>query len=281
MHSSPQQPKRRSSTMRDRREYVRVSVDLPTHPKLVPLDDPAACWLYVTSICYSGENYTDGECLPSLMERLAGVDRGLGESLIEAGVWHIEGHDCDRCAQPKRGHVIVHDYLMHNRSASEAERARDQARKGAAARWDADSNADSNAHSIADSNAVTNAEGEGEGEVDKPTPTELVRAPRKARRAHPIRPNWLPDEQAITWAREQGYTDAWCRAQTEQFRDYYTATGKAMKDWTAAWRNWLRKSAQFQSDKGGANKGSTTDMRVAGGLALADKFRQMDEGGAA
>jgi hypothetical protein len=46
---------------KDRREYVSVSIDLPMHPKLAALDDPVAGWAYVTSLCYCGQNLTDGE----------------------------------------------------------------------------------------------------------------------------------------------------------------------------------------------------------------------------
>lgn len=34
--------------------------------------------------------------------------------------------------------------------------------------------------------------------------------------------------------------------QTELFVDYYIANGKTMKDWAAAWRNWMRKAAEYQ-----------------------------------
>lgn len=34
--------------------------------------------------------------------------------------------------------------------------------------------------------------------------------------------------------------------QTELFMDYYIANGKTMKDWAAAWRNWMRKAAEYQ-----------------------------------
>lgn len=34
--------------------------------------------------------------------------------------------------------------------------------------------------------------------------------------------------------------------QTELFMDYYIGNGKTMKDWAAAWRNWMRKAAEYQ-----------------------------------
>jgi hypothetical protein len=123
----------------DRREYIRLSVDLPLHPKLVEIDEPAAGWLYVTGLCYAGQHLTDGEIPPAAVVRLAGVHKRLADRLVEVGLWHRPGHDCPGCPQPRRGHVIVHDYLEHQRSAGEAKALRDARReagsKGAAKRW--------------------------------------------------------------------------------------------------------------------------------------------------
>jgi hypothetical protein len=32
---------------------------------------------------------------------------------------------------------------------------------------------------------------------------------------------------------------------TEEFCDYWRATGKRMVDWTATWRNWMRRTPDF------------------------------------
>lgn len=152
----------RDSVAPDRREYVRVSVDLPLHPKLATIDDPHASWLYVASLCYCGGNLTDGTFQLVVVARMAGVDKEIGKKLISVGMWHEQGHDCPKCPQPPDGALVVHDYLRHQRSRSDADRARAAGRTAAAARWDAKrmrSASDSQSGSHAEPNADRNADG--------------------------------------------------------------------------------------------------------------------------
>lgn len=129
----------RSEAPADPRQYVRVSVDLPLNPKLAAIDDPAAAWAYVVSLCYCGNSLTDGFFPIAAVVRLAGVDMANAMALVEQGLWHKTGHGCRRCPQPKTGQGVVHDYLRHQRSADEArdltEKRREAGRKGAERRW--------------------------------------------------------------------------------------------------------------------------------------------------
>ncbi|MDX3662379.1 hypothetical protein PV646_34175 [Streptomyces sp. ID05-26A] len=131
--------RQRAAAPEDSRNYVRVSVDLPLNPKLAELDDPAASWLYVVSLCYSGQSFTDGHFPVTIVTRLAGVDSAAAEKLVAQGLWHRPEHDCGRCEQPKHGYVVVHDYLRHQRSANEvndlSEKRREAGRRGAERRW--------------------------------------------------------------------------------------------------------------------------------------------------
>lgn len=95
----------------DYREFIRVAVDLPMNPKLAMIDEPAAGWAYVVSLCYCGQNLTDGSFpMPALL-RLAGVKTPIARLLIDGGLWHETGHHCERCPQPMKGMGVVHDYL--------------------------------------------------------------------------------------------------------------------------------------------------------------------------
>lgn len=129
----------RSEAPEDPRPYVRVSTDLPTNPKLDAIDNPAAGWAYVVSLCYCAQSLTDGHFPLRGVLRMANVDEAIAMALVEQGLWHLPDHDCDRCEQPKQGHVIVHDYLQHQRSADEVRdltsKRREAGRKGAASRW--------------------------------------------------------------------------------------------------------------------------------------------------
>jgi hypothetical protein len=138
----------------DYREFIRLSVDLPMNPKLAMIDDPAAGWAYVVSLCYCGQNLTDGSFPMGPLLRLAGVEGQVAKMLIVAGLWHETGHTCDRCPQPMAGMGVVHDYLVHQRSADEAKALRDArreaGRRGAASRWSGNGDGKSHGNSHAD-----------------------------------------------------------------------------------------------------------------------------------
>ncbi|MEV0214264.1 hypothetical protein [Micromonospora sp. NPDC050695] len=129
----------RSEAPADPRPYVRVSTDLPTHPKLEAIDNPSAGWAYVVSLCYSAQSFTDGHFPLKGVCRIANVEMAVATALAEQGLWHLPGHDCADCDQPKAGHAVVHDYLQHQRSAAEVheltEKRRAAGRKGAESRW--------------------------------------------------------------------------------------------------------------------------------------------------
>lgn len=183
---------------RDKREYVRIAVDLPSNPKLAALDDPAAGWAHVTAICYAGQHFTDGMFPVLTVVRIAGVPMSIVDKLSVAGVWHLPSHTCGVCPQPVVGHAFIHDYLEHQRSASEARRLREDRRRagelGAAARWDAEANG--NRHGTSQATPIANgiapamtngwqkdgntmAEGEGEKEQETKTSSTASRSKKK------------------------------------------------------------------------------------------------------
>lgn len=147
----------------DPRPYVRMSTDLPLNPKLAAIDDPAASWAYVVSICYAGQTLSDGHVPVVAVLRLAGVDKAVATALAEQELWHLPSHTCSRCPQPKPGHAYIHDYLQHQRSADEVRdltsKRREAGRKGAAKRWAASKNvaADLPGEAPAGSKPIANA----------------------------------------------------------------------------------------------------------------------------
>ena len=235
---------------RDRREYVRLTVNLPTHPKLLAIDDPSAAWLYVSGVCYSGEHLTDGHLPPAVVARIAGVDRKWVQALTDAGLWHAPGHDCPRCPEPRAGQVVVHDYLEHNRSADEAEAAKRSGRDAAAARWskpsDADRNADRNAEGIPDRNAGSNADRNAEpdatpnakakAEAKAEVPSLLTYVSRLAGSDARVGAS-LPAELIRSWQEIAGPEvdlEEQCRGYLARYAD------RPAKDERAAWLGWLR-----------------------------------------
>lgn len=129
----------RSEAPQDPRHYVRIAEEIWNNPKLDEIDDPAAGWAYVVSICISAASLSDGHFSPRTVARKANVEQHIVDSLVKQELWHLPGHDCDRCPQPKRGQAYVHDYLQHQRSRAEvldlhAKRSR-AGSLGAKARW--------------------------------------------------------------------------------------------------------------------------------------------------
>ena len=81
----------------------------------------------------------------------------------------------------------------------------------------------------------------------KPASDEPLIEPLKEpiRKATKIDSNFQLTQELVDW-----FIDAKLaidpNKETATFIDYYTANGKTMKDWAAAWRNWMRKAAEYQ-----------------------------------
>lgn len=106
--------------------------------------------------------------------------------------------------------------------------------------------------------------------------TRNLEPARTARRSQGSRlpDDWQPDDDLIAFVKRE-CPNVNGRIETENFRDYWHAkSGKdATKlDWKATYRKWMR-TAQQRTPKGRASPArSTTDERVRGHLALAERF---------
>lgn len=107
---------------RDPRKTVNITVDLPSNRKLKGAP-PATKWLGVVAVCWSAQNLSDGQIDPAVVCALAGVPIKHARDLIGRDMWHEKGHHCDGCPQPEfEGEVVIHDYLVHQTSASKIRR---------------------------------------------------------------------------------------------------------------------------------------------------------------
>lgn len=167
----------------DLREFVRISVDIYDHPKIVALDDPAAAWAYVVAVAYAGKNTTDGIVPLKVVARLAGVSMQKARKLVTVGLLHEHGHTCEKCPEIPKLQACVHDYLQHQRSKADADEQRrsaaERGRKGAAKRWQVNPSktrpeTDSNSHSP--SHGTSNGKYMAEVEEEE-RPTHLPDAP--------------------------------------------------------------------------------------------------------
>lgn len=236
-----------------------MSVDLPDNPKLAMIDNPAAGWTYVVSMCYCGRNLTDGSFPMAPLLRLAGVKRSVASMLVDAGLWHEAGHDCDRCPQPMAGTGVIHDYLRHQRSSGEVRELRDARReagkKGAASRWGSNGDGKSHSKSYGNSHAEAMAnvepdlwhpdgksmpEGEGEGEK------EQKKTPSSSRRKRPetqLPPSWIPTDSHRAYAAEHGVD---LDVQGQLFRAHADEKDRRAASWNGAFSRWLINAAEYQ-----------------------------------
>jgi len=92
---------------------------------------------------------------------------------------------------------------------------------------------------------------------DATTVADAPQAPKASRPAPKSRPTTIPDgfaptEAMLAWADAKPLAPAFVALETEKFREHFTATGKTMTDWAAAWRTWMLRSLDYAA-RGAAN----------------------------
>lgn len=125
--------------MADKRAYFKLDVGYLSNPKVSALLDehPRAILLHLECIAYSAQHLTDGLVPMRMAMRLACAEQCDLDLLLRCGLL-----ECVNETQ-----VLVHDYLEHQRSASETKTASEQGKRAAQARW---TNAGRNASSMPD-----------------------------------------------------------------------------------------------------------------------------------
>jgi len=96
------------------------------------------------------------------------------------------------------------------------------------------------------------------GQIDPSLPVNLPEEPSvepsvepsakegraKSARATALPDGWIPDREVIDAMKEK-FPNVDMATEHEKFTDHFRSTGKPMKDWNAAWRNWIRRSTNF------------------------------------
>lgn len=145
--------------MRDERTYVRVHDGIEDHPKVAPLSDKAFR-LLVTTWGWCSRHLTDGR-VPIAVWRQRGTAKARRE-LVAAEL--VELHD---------DHVVMHDYLDHQRSADEVEEKREAKRRagslGNHRRWHRDKSDPDCPHCIAELSQPRSQTGSRVRSVDNST----------------------------------------------------------------------------------------------------------------
>lgn len=208
-------------------EWGKVYGSLHSDPKWLGATKGAkALWITALSWCVD-HHKTDGRVPKELLWRLGGHPMEAA-CLVRQGLWDEVDHDG----------WVFHDWTDYQRTSAQVEAGSRAGKTAATARWsDADRNADRNADRmrIAMQSRVEKSREETTRSADAEAPT---------RRRKPERP--LPDDlEPNDGHREQARTAHVNLAyELARFRNYAQANDRRVRDWDAAFRNWLLKAAK-------------------------------------
>lgn len=256
----------RSEAPYDPRQYVRITTDIAMNPKLAVIDNPAAGWTYVCSITTSGGSFADGHFPVAAVLRLAGTDKDVAEALVEQGLWHLPGHGCDRCPQPKAGYAYIHDFLQHQRSKDEAmeltEKRREAGRAGARKRW-----ANTNAPEVT-GKPIANAEASADQPLWQDDDTSIASAMANGQHVP-----WQMDGKAIAEER-RGEKN---KVKSSRASPSDDATAKDFAEWWAVYPKRRAKIAAERAYRAALKKVTAERLLAAATSYRDDSARQRNE----
>jgi len=242
--------------------WVRFEDGFAEHPKMLAVG-PLGMALQVAAVCYANRALTDGFLPRAKVATLLDLEgladwHTLAKDLVEAGVWD----EAD-------GGWRIHDYLDYQPARDDVVGAREAtqqrrseaARHAARVRWDAVAEARTDADGdapVMQAHAPRTAHAMPTQCVDDaPTPVPNPKdqplhpsgaAPARAKPRRRLPEDWKPTPAHERLATELGVDHA---AQATAFRDYWRSEGRPKADWDAAFRTWLRKSAEDRRPRAG------------------------------
>lgn len=127
--------------------WFKIDDSAHSHPKFIRAGN-AALGLWMRCGSYSAQHLLEGFVPKDIVKPFKGTPAQV-QKLINAGLWHSEGHDCKKCPQPSGGYMI-HDFFEGGRNTTRAQHeanktaAAERAAKSRASRKRADSDTESN-----------------------------------------------------------------------------------------------------------------------------------------
>jgi hypothetical protein len=104
------------------------------------------------------------------------------------------------------------------------------------------------------------------------------KAPTPSKRAHRLKEDWQPRKEDFDQLSSEGFSFSEIEDQLLRFRDYWKGNGRAMVDWSATFRNWVRKSAELGSRGQGPPRTNTKiSPFMEAGKELIEEFSARDE----
>ncbi|MFF9554555.1 hypothetical protein ACF1DY_01805 [Streptomyces albus] len=216
--------------------WVRLDDRFPTNRKVRLLSD-GAFRLYVSAICWSAENLTDGRIKAAELRLVADVRsaKKRADELVEAGLW-----------EPTDDGWLIHDYHEYQPTAARVHAER-KAKTARQQRWREKKNSDQPPPpSPGDAPRAQGADGASA----RPAPSRASKAgarrqaPSRAEQA-PVPATFQPSAAALAWADEEGHLArlggrTGLAAVTAAFVDWHQAKGTVAADPEALWRKWVR-----------------------------------------
>ena len=225
--------------IKDQRGWAPVDTGYLDNPKMLDVLDASgtATLMHLASILYCAQHFTDGHISPGVARRKVGATRDDDRLLINAGLWHEQGHDCPVCPDPEPGKVYVHNFLEHNRTAAQAKRVSARRSEAAKARWAKAKAADASSMQSAVQDAMQPAMQNGDvcnAEREKERKRELPGSRRSPSR--PLPESWTPSPSHIEkCSKERIDLDH----EAEKFRNNALAKDMRYANWDRAFTNWL------------------------------------------
>lgn len=233
--------------------WIKLDDGFATHPKILRAG-PNALVVQVRAFCYARRHHTDGfiptAAVGLFVNDLPECAQGWGSYMVEHGLWE----------QADRGY-IVHDFLDWNLSKIEYEmmvnKLSQAGKKGMKHRWKKGKTNDNPPYkpgynppynesitnpitqqsiSIAPLSSLNSSE-------SGPNLQSIPRTKKKSNGLH----EWPADFELSEEMKERAVAlDMNPYVEFAKFKDNHLAKGSKMKDWTAAWRTWLRRGVEMK-----------------------------------
>lgn len=214
--------------------YTKLHDSLWGDPKWMQASTEARA-LWVTALSWCGDQLTDGQ-VPEFMLPMFRASVKDAEELVRVGLWEpLEGHGW-----------VFHDWSDHQRTRAQVEAEREAGRARQAAHRKQRQNPTSNGVTTVvsdDANTIQSNTSEREAPQAAPEPAKKPRAQARGTR---LPHDWQPAVELVEWTKAEA-PGLNIEREVGKFRDYWSSLPgqRALKsDWTATWRNWVRRAAE-------------------------------------
>jgi len=228
--------------------WFRIDDGFWSHPKIVQLSD-AAITLWTRSGSYSCQHLTDGHLTTHALRMVGGKAR-VADELVHAGLWETDN-----------GGYRFHDWEHYQESSevvlARRANARERQRKARAEREKKRHDAQMQSRDESRCDIPSDSDSDSRCEFSTPDPTRpdptlkdsgTSRESSNGSNARGARlpPEWNPPDDVVRQMRDE-HPHVDLRAEHAKFTDYWIAQPGAKgrkSDWTATWRNWIRRAAE-------------------------------------